>query len=107
MTQEHSSTSAFPESLELTDDDSVLQIVWDDGHTSRLKLSVLRAECPCAHCKGHHPSQSLNLSADQFPEIRIIDLATVGRYAYSIGWSDGHNTGIYTLTTLHDMENSA
>ena len=107
MSQEHSSTGAFPESLDLTDDDSVLQIVWDDGHTSRHRLSALRAACPCAQCQGHHPSQSLNLTADQFPDVRINDLAPVGRYAYSIAWSDGHNTGIYTLTMLHEMENSA
>jgi DUF971 family protein len=47
------------------------------------------------------------LQAEQFPDIRITDLATVGRYAYSISWSDGHNTGIYTLRMLREMENSA
>src|SRR5262249_11866267 len=107
MTQQHSSNVAFPASLELTDDDSVLQIVWDDGHTSRHRLSVLRAECPCAQCKGHHPSQSQNLTAYQFSDIRINDLAPVGRYAYNIAWSDGHNTGIYTLAMLRELENSA
>lgn len=107
MQQEHNSTAAFPESLELTDEDSVLQIAWDDGHLSRHKLAVLRAACPCAQCKGHHPSQSMNLRAEQFPDIRISDLATVGRYAYSIVWSDGHNTGIYTLAMLRERENSA
>ena len=100
-------TDVFPESLALTDEDSVLQITWDDGHVSRLRLDVLRAECPCASCKGHHPSQSLNLPADQFPDIRLTDLAPVGRYAYSISWSDGHNTGLYTLRSLREMENSA
>ncbi len=100
-------TDFFPESLELTDDDSVLQIKWEDGHLSRLRLDVLRAECPCASCKGHHPSQSLNLKPEQFAEIQITDLAPVGRYAYSISWSDGHNTGIYTLKSLREMENSA
>lgn len=100
-------TEVFPESLELTDNDSALQIVWEDGHTSRLSLSALRAACPCASCQGHHPSQSLNLTADQFPDIRVTDLASVGRYAYSISWSDGHNTGLYTLRSLREMENSA
>lgn len=107
MSQEFSSTEVSPQSLELTDNDSVLQIVWDDGHVSRHKLSVLRAACPCAQCKGHHPSQSQNLQAEQFPEIRISDLAPIGRYAYGVGWSDGHNTGIYTLRLLREMENSA
>jgi DUF971 family protein len=27
----------------------------------------------------------------------------VGRYAYHIVWSDGHDTGIYTLKMLREM----
>jgi DUF971 family protein len=104
MAQEHDSIEAFPESLELTDGDSVLRIVWDDGHTSRLRLDALRAACSCAVCKGHHPSQSMNLKAEQFADIRITDIAPVGRYAYHIVWSDGHDTGIYTLKSLREME---
>jgi DUF971 family protein len=107
MTQEHTSTDVFPESLELTDDDSVLQILWGDGRTSRHSLSALRAACPCAVCQGHHPSQSLGLTADQFPGVRITDIAPVGRYAYHIVWSDGHDTGIYTLKMLREIENSS
>jgi DUF971 family protein len=107
MAHEQSSVEAFPESLELTEDDSVLQIVWDDGHTSRLRLDAMRAACACAVCKGHHPSQSLNLEPDQFLDIRLTDIAPVGRYAYHIVWSDGHDTGIYTLKMLREMENSA
>src|SRR5262245_57296274 len=107
MAQEHDSIEAFPESIELTDDDSVLQIVWDDGHQSRHRLDVLRAICACAVCQGHHPSQSMNLKPDQFSNIRLTDLAPVGRYAYHLVWSDGHDTGIYTLKMLRETENSA
>jgi DUF971 family protein len=107
MTQEYNAITASPVSLALTDDDAVLEITWDDGHTSRHRLAVLRAACACAVCQGHHPSQSLNLQAEQFPDIRLTDLAPVGRYAYHIVWSDGHNTGIYTLKTLYEMESSA
>ena len=107
MSQEHVSIEAFPKSLELTDDDSVLQIVWNDDYTSRHRLDALRAACSCAVCQGHHPSQSKNLKPEQFPGIRITDLAPVGRYAYHIVWSDGHDTGIYTLKTLREMKNSA
>jgi len=107
MSIDHHGTKVFPESLELTDDDSVLQIVWDDGHISRHRLDVLRARCTCAECQGHHPSQSKNLTPEQFPGIRMLDFAPVGRYAYHIVWSDHHNTGIYTLTFLQDLENSA
>lgn len=104
MTQD---AAPFPESLELTDDESVLQIVWDDGHTSRHRLDVLRAACPCARCQGHSPEQSLNLKPEQFPDIRLTDLAPVGRYAYNFVFSDGHNTGIYTLQFLRELGNTA
>jgi DUF971 family protein len=97
------SSDVFPESLELTDGDSILQIAWDDGQTSRLALDVLRAACACAVCQGHHPSQSLNLTPTQFSGIRITDLAPVGRYAYHIVWSDGHDTGMYTLKMLREL----
>ncbi len=107
MTNEHSSNETSPESLELTDNDSVLEIVWEDSHKSRHRLNVLRAACPCAMCQGHSPSQSLNLKPDQFPGVKLSDLAPVGRYAYHIVWSDGHDTGIYTLKMLREMENSA
>ena len=102
-----SEDKAFPEALDLTDDDSVLQIKWADGHTGRHRLDVLRSLCPCAQCQGHHPSQSLNLTPEQFTNIRITDLAAVGSYAYTIVWSDGHNTGIYTLAFLRDLQSSA
>jgi DUF971 family protein len=102
MAQENDFSGAFPQSLELTDNDSVLQIIWDDGHISRIRLDALRAACSCAVCQGHHPSQSKNLKPEQFPDIRITDIAPVGRYAYHIVWSDGHDTGIYTLKTLRE-----
>lgn len=100
-------TSAFPESLTLTDDDGVLEIKWDDGHTSRHRLDVLRAACPCARCQGHSPEESLNLQPAQFSGIKLTDLAPVGRYAYNFVFSDGHNTGIYTLRFLRELENTA
>ncbi len=100
-------TEAFPVSLELTDNDSVLQIVWDDRHISRHRLDVLRADCPCASCRGHNPSQSLNLQPEQFADIKLADLAPVGRYAYSLVFSDAHSTGIYTLKFLRELANSA
>ncbi len=104
---EHASIAAFPEGLELTDADTVLQITWDDGHVSRHRLDVLRAACACAHCQGHSPDQSLNLSPEQFPGIKLLDMAVVGRYAYNLVFSDHHDTGIYTLKMLYEIPNSA
>lgn len=103
----NSQSRPFPQAIELTDDDTVLQIEWEDGRRSRHRLAVLRADCPCAQCKGHSPEGSLNLKPEQFPDIKVLDLAPVGSYAYTIVWSDGHNTGIYTLDSLYERDNSA
>jgi DUF971 family protein len=100
-------TQAFPESIALTDEDSVLEIDWDDGHKGRHRLDVVRSLCPCAQCQGHHPSQSLNLKPAQFEGIRLTEIAPVGRYAYNLVFSDGHNTGIYTLEFLRELKNTA
>ena len=35
--------------------------------------------------------------------LRIAAMKPVGNYAYSIEFSDGHDTGIYTLTTLREL----
>ena len=98
------SSPAFPESLSLTDNDTSLQIVWSDNQTSTYKINVLRAACPCAMCKGHNPAQSLNLAAEQFPDIKLNDLAAVGRYAYNLVFSDNHSTGIYPLKYLRELD---
>lgn len=96
-------TEPYPTSIELTDDQSVLRMVWSDGITQRIPLDLLRSQCPCAACRGHHPSQSLNLKPEQFPGIRIVELTPAGNYAYQIKWSDNHETGIYTLQFLREL----
>ncbi|MFB3073931.1 MAG: gamma-butyrobetaine hydroxylase-like domain-containing protein [Candidatus Methylomirabilales bacterium] len=36
-------------------------------------------------------------------EIRIAQMAPVGRYALSFTWSDGHSTGIYSFDFLRSL----
>jgi DUF971 family protein len=35
--------------------------------------------------------------------LHITAMKPVGNYAYSVDFSDGHNTGIYTLESLREM----
>jgi DUF971 family protein len=43
------------------------------------------------------------LSPAETAPLRIVGMNPVGRYAYGIDFSDGHNTGIYTLESLREM----
>jgi DUF971 family protein len=100
--------TAQPTKLELSAPDR-LRITWSDGLVREYPLRELRDKCPCATCreKRHAPPESpLQLpiinEAETQP-LRIAGMKPVGNYAYSIDFSDGHNTGIYTLESLRDL----
>ena len=69
----------------------------------------LRDKCPCATCREKRtapapPSNMLNiLSPAETQPLRIAAMKPTGRYAYAIDFSDGHDTGIFTLESLREM----
>lgn len=101
--------SLFPTDLK-KEDDSVLVITWSDGRVQRIPYRMLRDRCPCATCR----EQSENDADQPKPLLPIIDMASsqkllvdrmepVGSYAYSILFSDGHNTGVYSFEYLRSL----
>lgn len=77
-----------------------LALVWSDGHESYYPGHYLRCLCPCAGCvdesTGVKTLVDNSVPADVHPE----QVTPVGRYALTVHWSDGHNTGIYSFETL-------
>jgi DUF971 family protein len=78
-----------------------IKIDWKDGHTSDYGLVYLRDKCPCATCAGTHGTPPRPPEADNpfqmfKPALKMLGVEPVGNYAIKIGWSDGHNTGIYS-----------
>jgi DUF971 family protein len=98
--------SVIPTKLELADQDR-LQVTWSDGTVRQVMVRELRGSCPCATCREKRAAPSptqLHILADaDIQPVRITAMKPVGNYAYSIGFSDGHNTGIYTLESLREM----
>jgi DUF971 family protein len=86
-----------------------LQIEWNDGQVREYLLRELRDGCPCATCAEKRkappaPSQSLPiLSAAETAPLRIAGMEPMGNYAYTIHFSDGHDTGIFTLELLREL----
>ena len=97
-----------PTKLELAAPDRLL-ITWSDGQIRQYMVRELRDKCPCATCREKRtaapPSPTLLpiLSAAEARPLRIAAMKPVGNYAYSIDFTDGHNTGIYTLESLREM----
>ncbi len=97
--------SPVPKSLKSEGDSLV--ITWDDGVAHQLKWSFIREQCPCATCRAEREKppvvedNPLNiLKPEQAQPTRPVDMRPVGNYAYGIEFSDGHNTGIYSLEYL-------
>ena len=80
-----------------------VRIVWDDGHRSEYDNQYLRDHCPCAVCREGKPVLRLPVVGAQGAELYPAQIGVVGRYALSIQWSDGHDTGIYSYQTLREL----
>lgn len=79
-----------------------LRIVWDDEHRSEYDNHDLRNHCPCAECR-ERPQLRAPLARGQGEPLYAKQVGVVGRYALSIEWSDGHDSGIYSYRTLRDL----
>ena len=80
-----------------------VKVAWANGHTSVYPARELRLACPCAGCVDEMTGQ-VRVIATSIPQnVRPLKIDLIGRYAISIQWSDGHNTGIYAFDRLRKM----
>lgn len=91
------------------DDQNGLLITWGDGQTLRYTAKVLRDACPCATCREKKsaeqkkPFQLTILKPEETIPLSVRGMKPIGVYAYTIDFSDGHNTGIYTFELLRSL----
>jgi DUF971 family protein len=101
----------YPTALE-RDEQSRLLITWSDGQRRRYTARGLRSACPCATCreKRSQPADPLaipTLSPVQAAPLSIAGMQPMGNYAYSIAFSDGHDTGIFSFDFLRQLGEEA
>lgn len=83
-----------------------LIVKWNDGHRSVHSWKYLRDHCPCAGCREERlqpPDPFRILKPEELRPLAPVDMTPVGHYAYKITWSDGHDSGIYTLENLREL----
>jgi DUF971 family protein len=102
--------TAQPTNIQRQADRSLL-ITWDDGQQRRYTIGELREACPCASCREKrkapaNPMQLNVLSPEETQPLDIAGMKPVGSYAYNIEFSDGHDTGIFTLVFLRELGTS-
>ncbi len=80
----------------------VTEIDWGDSHTSRYPHDILRGYCPCAGCQGHSGTIAF-IAHEEGIALEIEDIQTVGNYALSLKWFDGHESGLYSYKYLRAL----
>ena len=78
-----------------------LDVSFDDGQSFGLPAEYLRVESPSAEVQGHAPSQKILVAGKE--DVNIAQVEPIGNYAVRIRFSDGHDTGIFTWTYLHEL----
>jgi DUF971 family protein len=98
------------------DGEAAIVISWTDGRTTRWTASELRSRCPCATCRekkraaeregdaaeSSQPAGLPVLSAAEARPLSITSMRPVGSYAYNIGFSDGHSSGLFQMGLLYE-----
>jgi DUF971 family protein len=99
---------AQPTELKLVSEDR-LRIAWSDGQVREYSVRHLREQCPCATCRERRsappppPTTLTVLTQAETQPLTITGMRPTGRYAYAIQFSDGHDTGIFTLESLREL----
>jgi DUF971 family protein len=99
-------TSGSVQPTGLRRDGDRLVIDWSDGRSGAVTWKALRDACPCAACREEKtapPDPFRLLKPEELVPLAPVSMPRVGRYAYKIVWSDGHDTGIYTLDHLRQL----
>jgi len=85
-----------------------IEIAWSDGHRAVYSPRLLRDACPCATCRERRAEPAVKplltvLAPEETVPLAVTGMKPVGQYAYSIEFSDGHASGIYTLEYLREL----
>jgi len=95
------SPAETPTKLEKVDDTHIA-IHWADGVSHTFEMSVLRFKCPCAQCVEEWTGKIL-VRWEDCREVRLRRMEQMGSYAFSLNFSDGHETGIYPFKMLRRL----
>jgi DUF971 family protein len=90
-----------PTAIKLRTESRVLEVSFDDDSCYALPFEYLRVFSPSAEVKGHGGGEGI-LQLDK-GQVRITQVEPVGNYALQLSFDDGHNTGLYTWSLLHEL----
>ena len=84
-------------------DPRTLSVLWENGHREDFDVRDLRLACPCAACVEEMSGRALLDPASVRPDVGPRVISSIGNYAITITWNDGHSTGIYSFEHMRAL----
>jgi len=84
-------------------DARTLSILWEDGQRHDFDVRDLRLACHCAQCIEEMSGRPLLNPESVRQDVAPRTITSVGHYAITFNWSDGHSTGIYNFEYLRKL----
>jgi DUF971 family protein len=101
MNDTASKGAAQPTEIRIRRASAALEVDFDDGLRAVLPAEYLRVESPSAEVQGHGPNAKIIVPGKA--EVNIAGADPIGHYAIRIRFTDGHDTGIFTWSYLHEL----
>ena len=93
--------SVWPTELVVKRAERELHIAFDNGSRFVLAAEYLRTQSPSAEVQGHSESERKTVGGKQ--TVAITGAEPVGNYAVRLLFDDGHDTGLYSWSYLHEL----
>ncbi len=84
-------------------DARTLSVLWEDGQQNDFDVRDLRLACPCALCVEEMSGRPLLDPKSVRTDVTPRTITSVGNYAITVSWNDGHSTGIYSFEHLRAL----
>ncbi|MDY7219288.1 DUF971 domain-containing protein [Denitrificimonas sp. JX-1] len=89
----------IPTRIKLNKSSKTLELGYADGQTFSLPAEFLRVHSPSAEVQGHGNPILQHGKAN----VALTHVEAAGHYALKLTFDDGHDSGIYTWTYLHQL----
>jgi DUF971 family protein len=93
-----------PTDIKLRTQSRILDVLFDDGSRFELPFEYLRVFSPSAEVTGHGAGEGILQTGKE--RVGISGIEPVGNYALRLKFDDGHDTGLYSWTLLHELGRS-
>jgi len=91
----------IPIDIKLHKKSATLELVYGDSTNLIMSAEFLRVHSPSAEVRGHGKGQETLQTGKR--AVQITGIEAVGNYAIKPSFDDGHDSGIYSWSYLHDL----